>query len=122
MAEAVLTAGVDTDGGLFNEADPQGLLDRGKDWWPQAEALVGFLNAWAHSDDARFYTAATHSWAFIEKYLLDATLGEWRWGVDRAGQPDPAADKVSLWKCPYHNGRACLEGLRRLNKAGEPGV
>jgi len=38
---------------------------------------------------------------------------EWFWRVDRHRKPDPIEPKVSMWKCPYHNGRACLEIVRR---------
>ncbi len=113
MAGRTLSEGIDSDNGLFNEDGPHG-LDTDKHWWPQAEAMVGFLNAWEISGNNRFYMAAENSWAFIQSHLLDPTLGEWYWRVDRDGQPDPADDKVNLWKCPYHNGRACLEGMRRL--------
>ncbi len=76
--------------------------------------MVGFLNAWDISGQKKFYDAAVQAWQFIQRCLLDPALGEWRWRVDRAGTPDFSEDKVSQWKCPYHNGRACLEGMRRL--------
>ncbi len=107
MAEVTLAEGVDPDGGLLNEANAQGLHDTDKHWWPQAEAIVGFLNAWEISGQEKFYHAAAQSWQFIQQHLLDPSLGEWRWRVNRAGEPDFSEDKVSQWKCPYHNGRAC---------------
>ena len=119
IAEATLAQGVDTDGALFNEANAQVLHDTDKHWWPQAEAVVGFLSAWDISGQEKFYAAATQAWQFIQHYLLDVRLGEWRWRVDRAGVPDLSEDKVSQWKCPYHNGRACLEGMRRLGGKGQ---
>lgn len=116
MAEAVYAEGVDADGGLWNEAGPGGLTDANKDWWPQAEAMVGFYNAYQMTADAKFRTAAAKSWEFIQKHLVDRTGGEWFWGIDQAGHPLPGVPKVSPWKCPYHNSRACLEMLGRLNR------
>ena len=46
MAEHVLQNGTDrTYGGIFNEMYDS-KLDDNKDWWPQAEAVAGFFNAW----------------------------------------------------------------------------
>ncbi|MBY3622654.1 N-acyl-D-glucosamine 2-epimerase [Acinetobacter sp. CUI P1] len=114
MAEAVLAEGIDMDGGIWNEADPSGLLSKDKDWWPQAEAVVGFYNAYQLTGDSKFNEAAQASWAFIDKYMVDHKLGEWYWGVDENHLPLPHATKVSAWKCPYHNSRACFEMIARL--------
>ena len=114
MAAAVLETGMDDDGGIWNEASPNGLIDTNKDWWPQAEAMVGFFNAYQLSGEQRFEQAALRSWDFIQKYLIDRTYGEWYWGVSSDGSSLPRGPKVSAWKCPYHNSRACLEMLKRL--------
>lgn len=116
MAEATLAQGVDADGGLFNEFDGHH-LDDSKDWWPQAEAMVGFLNAYQLSGDSRYLEAAQGSWSFISKYVSDREGGEWHWQVTRAGEPVRSANqpKVGAWKCPYHNSRAIFEALERLN-------
>jgi mannobiose 2-epimerase len=114
MADAVLREAVDADGGLLYEADPSGIIDDGKDWWPQAEAVVGFLNAWQISGEPRFFDAAARTWAFIDRVVVDRTHGEWHWRVSRTGVPDPTRPKVDLWKCPYHNGRMCFEAVERL--------
>lgn len=116
MAEAVYKEGNGADGGIFNEADPSGLIDQNKDWWPQAEAMVGFYNAYQLTGDDKFRDASVNSWKFIESHIVDHTDGEWFWGVDRTGQPLPGMPKVSPWKCPYHNSRACLEMLVRLDQ------
>jgi mannobiose 2-epimerase len=114
-AEATLLEGVDADGGLLYEAGPEGrLADSDKHWWPQTEALVGFLNAFELSRESRYYAAAWNTWRFIERRLLDRQYGEWFYKVSRSGEPDLAQPKISTWKCPYHNGRMCLEALRRL--------
>lgn len=114
IAGAVLQQGVDADGALLNEAGPQGLTDTDKHWWPQAEAMVGFINAWQLSGEKRFLDATANCWSFIQTRIKDPKLGEWRWGVTRAGTPLPLQDIAGPWKAPYHNGRMCLEVMKRL--------
>lgn len=116
IAQATLNEGVDPDGGILGEADPHGLTVTFKEWWPQAEGTVGFLNAYQISGDSRFFDASFHTWDFIEKHLVDHERGEWFHGVSRDGkQVSPL--KMGFWKCPYHNGRACMELVERLHQA-----
>jgi len=114
MAEATYNEGIDPDGGILNEANAAGLLDTDKDWWPQAEAMVGFYNAYQMTGDVKFEQAARKSWEFIQTFIVDHEHGEWFWSVNREGLPNLENSKVSPWKCPYHNGRACMEMLERL--------
>ena len=104
----------DADGALFNEREPDGRLDTDKHWWPQAEAVVGFLNAYAHTGETAFAEAAVEAWGFIRHVLVDRDGGEWFFRVARDGTPYREEDKVGLWKCPYHNARACLEIMERV--------
>lgn len=115
MAQAVYEQGLDADGGLFYEADPAGMTDSDKHWWPQAEAVVGFLNALQLSGQQHFLDAAARSWAFIEKYIVDREHGEWFGRVSKTGVPNAEEDKVGPWKCPYHNSRTCFEVMQRLD-------
>jgi len=117
MAEAVYEQGLDSDGGLLYEADPTGIIDSDKHWWPQAEAVVGFLNTYQLTGQQRFLDAAEKSWAFIDKFIIDHKHGEWFWRVSKAGVPSTEQYKVDPWKCPYHNGRACFEVMERLDAA-----
>ena len=115
MAQTVYDQALDTDGGLFYEANPKGIVDSDKHWWPQAEALVGFLSAYQISGKKHFLAAAEKSWDFIDKYIVDHQNGEWFWKVSRGGIVSPDQYKVDNWKCPYHNSRACLEAISRLS-------
>jgi len=113
LARATLAEGRAPDGSLYYEIDEQGRLDTDRHWWPQAEALVGFLNAYQESGEVAFYEAAEGVWRYIRKRQRDTQGGEWFARVRDDGTPYPD-DKVDFWKGPYHNGRACLEAIQRL--------
>ena len=114
MAEVALREGMDADGALAYEGKGGKVIDPGRECWPQAEAVVGFLNAFQLSGDAKFFAAARRVWDFIENRLVDRVHGEWFWRINADGQPDLKLPKVSEWKGPYHGSRACLETLHRL--------
>ncbi|WP_037284742.1 AGE family epimerase/isomerase [Saccharibacillus sacchari] len=120
MARAVLERGVDQDGGLWNEAEGGALVDDAKDWWPQAEAMVGFYNAYQLSGEEKYREAAGRSWDFIRNHIVDRENGEWYWSVSNDRVPNVENPKLGAWKCPYHNSRACLEMLVRLEKGENP--
>jgi len=118
MAQAVFEQGLDADGGLLYEADPTGIIDTDKHWWPQAEAVVGFFNAYQLSGLQHFLNSAEKSWAFIDKCIVDHKHGEWFWLVSQSGVPCAGHYKVDPWKCPYHNSRACFEVMERVDALG----
>ncbi len=107
--------GLDADGGLWYEFEPShNHTIRQKHSWPQGEAMIGFFNAWEISGDESFLQDSINSWRFTEQYILDKKNGEWYWGVEEDYAP-MQEDKAGLWKCPYHNTRACLEIIKRIN-------
>jgi len=113
MAVAVRDEGLASAGGVYYEGRAGHVIDRGRECWPQAEALVGFLNAFQLNGDEAYLQAARRVWHFIQHHLVDRVHGEWFWRIEPDGQPDPKLPKVSEWKGPYHATRACLETLRR---------
>lgn len=114
IADVTLAEGTDTDGAIFNQGGPGGITDATKEWWPQAEAVVGFLHAWQRSGEGRYLAAAAKTWSFIDRHLIDRRHGEWFRGVTREGRVIASFEKVGFWKCPYHNGRMGLEAAVRL--------
>ena len=114
MADAVLAYGFDAEhGGVYNDRTGDGRLNTNKDWWPQAEAVVGFLNAYKISGRKEHREAALKTWDFIDAFVIDHGAGEWFTRVSREGVPAPGLTKVGFWKCPYHNTRAMLEIMER---------
>lgn len=100
------------DGGMWNEKN-QGHINTEKHWWPQAEAMVGYFNAFQLTGNKKFYDLSMGSWSFIKSELKSPT-GEWYWGIDEGKEPMIRNGKIGPWKGPYHNGRACLEILKRI--------
>lgn len=110
--------GLDTDGGLWYEKDTaQPHIIKEKHWWVQAESMVGFFNAWQLSGDAELLAIAMKNWDYVRQNLVDNVNGEWFWGRDAQGQLMPE-DKAGVWKCPYHNSRACIEIISRIGARG----
>lgn len=107
--------GIDTDGSLWYEFDPSNHhFVKEKHWWVQAEAMVGFFNAWQISGDESFLQISLSNWAFVKSKVIDHQNGEWFWGITETGEIMNSEDKVGPWKCPYHNSRACIELIRRI--------
>jgi len=113
IAKATLS-GLDTDGGLWYEYEPADkFLVKEKHWWVQAEAIVGLYNAWQITGDEKFIEQAEKTWEFVKNKIIDQKKGEWVWGIDKNGNVLPDEDKAGMWKCPYHNSRACIEIVKR---------
>jgi len=117
LAEAVRTNGQDPDGGVLYEGTPNGVVNDQKQWWPQAEGVVGWLNAYQLAGRPEDRAAALAAWDFIENHVIDREHGEWFGALNRDGSVQRGGDndlKIGPWKCPYHNARACLEIMRRV--------
>lgn len=99
---------------LSNECE-KGIVDTDRVWWVQAEAVVGFLNGYQKDKDrSEYLKVAEDIWQYIKTYLIDTREGsEWYWLLDREGRPYEDKPIVEPWKCPYHNGRMCIEVIRR---------
>lgn len=130
MADVTLAEGIDRDGGVYLEGEPGGPTKFEKEWWEQAESLVGFANAYQISGDARYLRQAKQSWQFIQERVVDRQHGDWHNTLNRDGtlireqrlrngRVVPMA-KLSTWKCPYHNSRACLQLIERFGSAESP--
>ena len=90
------------------EDDPQRI------WWVQAETMVGMANLWQKTSDPRIFKNMRALWGYIQSHMVDPRRNaEWYAEVDEQGNP-VSLPVVEPWKCPYHNGRMCMELIRRL--------
>ena len=109
------TKGLGEDGSLWYEYEPaDNHLIKEKHWWVQAEAMIGFFNHWQITGDQNYLKKSYQSWQYIEEYIKDKNFGEWLWGRNEDGTVMAGQDKVGIWKCPYHNARACIEIITRI--------
>ena len=90
-------------------------VDADRHWWVQAEAAVGYFNLWEHFGALEGLENSLHCWEFIKNELVDRQNGEWFWSVRADGSINRDEDKAGFWKCPYHNGRMCLEIIERTS-------
>lgn len=113
LADSVLNAAFDGHS-LANECD-RDVVDQHRVWWVQAEALLGFVNEFIkHPERTDCRDAAASLWAYINEKVVDPRPGsEWFWRLAADGTPDRSKPIVEPWKCPYHNGRMCMELIRR---------
>jgi len=106
--------GINPDGSMVHEANVDtGYIDDDPQWWVQAEAVVGFVNLYQHFGDKSALDKALHCWQYICENLIDWEHGEWYWSRRKDGTLNLDEDKAGFWKCPYHNGRMCLELIER---------
>jgi mannobiose 2-epimerase len=106
--------GIDSDGGLWYEYDPETKeLMAEKHWWPQSELMIGYFTAWQLSVKQEYLDIIFKNWDFTKKHIIDKENGEWFWGV-YSDYSTMEKDKAGFWKCPYHNGRACIELIHRI--------
>lgn len=106
--------GILPDGSMRYECDSKH-SDNDRHWWVQAETVVGYLYAYKNSGNKAYATKAAHAWRYIQNNIVDKTGGEWYWSRKADGSINRAGDKAGLWKCPYHNGRMCMEIIEHFN-------
>jgi mannobiose 2-epimerase len=115
LARGVARNGLDREnGGVFYEGDEKGrATGKQKIWWVQAEALVGFLNAYALSGDDSFIDAFANVEEWVFAWQFDKEYGEWHQEITPEGEW--RGEKGSIWKTSYHTARACIELVHRLS-------
>jgi mannobiose 2-epimerase len=115
VADAVLARGVAPDGSVLGEGRFDGsVTDERRHWWCQAEAVVGFWDAWQWGGDPRHAETAWRAWAYIDRHHVDRVGGDWFKTLDPQGRPLDSVPKAGPWECPYHHVRAGLEMIERL--------
>ncbi len=105
------------ENGAMNNECFKGVVDTTRVWWVQAEAMVGFYNCYEKTGDEKYKAVTEMLWDYIKEHIIDKREGsEWFWDLNKDSEPESKKPIVEPWKCPYHNGRMCMEIIRRTNK------
>lgn len=105
--------GLEPDGSMIYEKEADH-TDKERHWWVQAEAVVGFMYAYKNSEKEEYKDKASKIWKYIQDQLIDKNNGEWYWSRMEDGTINRKDDKAGFWKCPYHNGRMCMEMIEHF--------
>lgn len=113
VAETFLKEAYERGAGVVNEKNlDTGEVDTDRHWWPHAEAMVGLDYAFRLTGNPHFQDSVHDIWNFTRENLIDKKNGEWFFRINENNIPYEEEDKLGMWKCPYHNSRACMKLLR----------
>lgn len=111
------------DGSSLSNECEKGVVNTDRIWWVQAETLIGFLNGYEKSAEEyekaeKYLNAAINVWNYIKKHVIDHRRlydcgKEWYEVLTESNVPY-IKPMVQPWKCPYHNGRMCMEVMKRI--------
>ena len=117
LAESAYRNAFDRRQNALNNEREGDRIDSQKIWWVQAESVVGFYNAYQKNPQKTEYLhTAEKIWEFIQNHVIDSRSGEWIESIPADNLPDSGQALVHPWKCPYHNGRMCMEMIQRLSQ------
>ena len=120
LANYTLQHGLDVQG-LMNHSTDFLTTDKTKVWWVQAEAMIGFYNAYQKTQEQTFLDATDTLWQAIQTYFVDKRhASEWLAYLCADNPDEQSTTKSSSisdnWKGPYHTVRMYLELIKRMEK------
>ncbi|GAB4034340.1 AGE family epimerase/isomerase [Spirosoma jeollabukense] len=117
-----LTYGIDwAYGGIYVEGSHGGVVyDREKEFWQQAEILIGLLDAYLLFGDDTYWKAYEAVHRFVMDNMVNHPVGEWWPLMTRQGVPIWTHMSHS-WKINYHTVRSMVQSIKRLDKLLEKG-
>jgi mannobiose 2-epimerase len=109
--------GIDNEfGGVYVEGPHSGgVYDREKEFWQQAEVLIGLLDACIMFGDEKYFQAYRNVHRFVMDKVVNKGVGEWYPLLTRSGDPIWTHMGHS-WKINYHTVRAMIQSVRRLDR------
>ncbi|MEM8969696.1 MAG: AGE family epimerase/isomerase [Bacteroidota bacterium] len=112
--------GIDeTYGGVYVEGSHDGrVYDQEKEFWQQAELLIGMLEASLTFGMEKYWPVYENIHRFVFEKMIHHPVGEWWPLLSREGEPIWKHMSHS-WKVNYHTVRAMVQSIERLKKLEE---
>jgi mannobiose 2-epimerase len=109
--------GIDWEhGGVYVEGSHSGgPTDVEKEFWQQAEMLIGMLDAYLLTKDEQFLKAYKQVHRFIFDKMINRNTGEWWPLMTREGKPI-WRHMAHNWKINYHNVRSMILSYEKLGE------
>ncbi len=116
-----------TDHGMTNGIDPEhggvyvegphagGVSDMEKEFWQQAEVMIGMLEACLRFGAEPYWPAYINVHRFVFDKMINHPIAEWWPLMTREGRPIWTHMSHS-WKVNYHTVRCMVESIKRLEK------
>ncbi|MHC4704100.1 MAG: AGE family epimerase/isomerase, partial [Planctomycetota bacterium] len=92
-----------------------GVHDMEKEFWQQAEVMIGMLEARLRFGTDRYWDAYENVHRFVFDKMINHSVGEWWPLMTREGEPIWTHMSHS-WKVNYHTIRCMVECINRLEK------
>jgi mannose 2-epimerase len=112
----VVNNGIDYEfGGVFVEGPHSGgIYDREKEFWQQAEVLIGLLDGIIMFGNEKYWEAYKNVHRFVFDKVINKNTGEWYPLLSRKGEPIWTHMGHS-WKINYHTVRSVIQSILRLD-------
>jgi mannobiose 2-epimerase len=116
-----------TDHGMKNGIDPEyggvytegphagGVYDMEKEFWQQAEVMIGMLEACLRFGPQKYWPAYQNVHRFVFDKMINHPVGEWWPLMTREGKPIWTHMSHS-WKVNYHTVRCMVQCIKRLER------
>lgn len=91
-----------------------GAENKSRSWWVMAEAIYALVHRYNLYGDSKSMLLAENLWDYVKTCFI-SPYGEWYSYAQDKDEPVKNSNVLcGAWKCPYHNGRMCLEILKTL--------
>ncbi|MFQ6035312.1 MAG: AGE family epimerase/isomerase [Sedimentisphaerales bacterium] len=109
--------GIDSEyGGVYVEGPHSGgVYDTDKEFWQQAEVMIGMLEACLRFGPEEYWPAYENVHRFVFDKMINHPVGEWWPLLTREGKPIWTHMSHS-WKVNYHTIRCMIQCIHRLEK------